>query len=151
MRPSTIPSIFNDGFFDNIFKDIDDSTKWYNAVASTTNSAYPYNVEVETDKNGNLIQTVLTIALAGIPRDNIEMKVVDNVLYISVDKSEVERVSEEDSNWSTQYKGISTRSQKYKFRLHDIDEERIKSRFENGLLEIALPAVKHKEVQIKID
>lgn len=146
-RRSTFPSLFsNDGYLDDILQNITEPTKWY-----YTQTAYPYNVEEFVDNLGNIQRTILTIALAGKRKEDIEMKIVDNTLHISVNKGDIKRAGDDTGSWRSAYTGISNRAQKYTFRLHDVDEDNITSRFENGLLEVTFPAVKHKELTINID
>lgn len=146
-RGNTFPSLFSSSYLDEILNMIEEPAKWY-----PTQTAYPYNVEEYKDKNGRVLKTILTFALAGVKKEDINISVVDNSLSVKVEKHETERtVPEDEHHWVTRHKGISQRALNLKFTLHDVDEEKITSRFENGLLEVTLPSVEHKTHTIKID
>ena len=136
------PSLFDQKTFESIFQALDEPARWYPAQ-----TAYPYNVEEERDETSRTTKTVLTFALAGVEKDAIKIEVIDNSLKVRVEKSESVR----EGNWVTRHKGISSRSLNLSFKLNDVDESKITSKFENGLLEITLPSIEHKTHNIKID
>lgn len=75
--------------------------------------------------------------LPGMSKENIELDFKDNVLSISAKQETATEESDEDRNYIRRER--STRSFSRQFILQDIDEDSIKARFENGILEVTLP------------
>lgn len=146
-RRTRIPSIYNPTTFDKLFEDLLN----FDDLVNVKNT-YPFDMVETTDKNGKLIKTELIFALAGIPKDKIDIKVEDGVLSISVDKYElVEENVDSDTDVKVVHRGISTRSSSVRFKLNDVAVDDITSKYENGLLTITLPAVTKPVKAINID
>lgn len=80
---------------------------------------------------------VVEAELPGMSRDNIELDFKDNVLSISAKQETATDESDEERNYIRRER--STRSFSRQFILQDIDEDNIKARFDNGILEVTLP------------
>ena len=138
-----LPAIFNDNWFNSLFGDIDKAFEIPNAV-------YPYNVKATTNKEGEPTSYIVEVALAGIGRDNIDIKVKDGHLKINVTKEE----GEEDTTATFVRKGISKRKGTLSFALSEkTDAKSITSVYTDGLLRVTVP-VKQPEIyniDIKVD
>lgn len=80
---------------------------------------------------------VVEAELPGMSRNNIELDFKDNVLSISAKQETAKDESDEERNYIRRER--STRSFSRQFILQDIDEDNIKARFDNGILEVTLP------------
>jgi HSP20 family protein len=134
------PSLFSDKWLDSLVSDKLDKF-W-----DIPNSHYPYDVKAFKDKDGNILDYVISVALAGIGKDNIKVKVKDNHLMIDVHKKD------ESANNSVSYrKGISQRKSELNFYLSDkIDKKKISSKYEDGLLTVNIPIKKSELIDIDI-
>lgn len=144
IRNRRIPSIITSNFFDELVDELFDHQKAFNVPAT-----YPYDISITKDENGNTISYKITYALAGIEKNNIDIKVVKDQLAICVKKKEETK----EDNVTYLHKGISHRTMDAKFNVgKDVDVDNITSKFENGLLEIFVPikAEVNKELNINI-
>lgn len=98
--------------------------------------SYPYNIYASKDDLGNITKHTIEVALAGIPKDKVSVKVIpakaSNYLCISVDNSN------QDKEMIT--KQTSNASYKVEFALsdsHDIDN--VSSQLKDGLLSVTVP------------
>ena len=129
------PAISTSNLIDRFVEEFSNND-WFN-----TKDTYPYNVAVKKTKDGELINTELTFAMAGIDKEDVNVKLEDNSLVITVNKpTQVEQDEDDKIITSFIHRGISTRSMKTKFNLNNVDVENITSSFKNGLLTISLPA-----------
>lgn len=89
---------------------------------------------------------VISMAVPGVEKDDINVEVHDNVITIS---SEKEETSEEtEKNFSR--KEYSYNSFRRTFRLpQNIQEEKIEANYENGELILQLPKVKPEATKVK--
>lgn len=140
-----LPALFNDNWFNNVFGEFEKAFDVPNAV-------YPYNVKTIEDDKGGLSEYIVEVALAGIGKNNIDVKVREGCLYIDVLKEE----KTEDCKKSCSYvkKGISVRKGSLSFVLNEnTDVKNILSTYVDGLLRVTVP-VKQPEVyniDIKVD
>jgi HSP20 family protein len=138
-----LPALFNDSWFKSLFGDVEKAFDIPNAV-------YPYNVKAVTNSNGEPQKYIVEVALAGISKNNIDVKVRDGHLYINISKEE----NEEEKNVSYVRKGISKRKGSLSFVLNEnTDPKNITSSYMDGLLRVTVP-VKQPEVynvDIKVD
>ena len=138
-----LPAIFNDNWFNSLFGDIEKAFEIPNAV-------YPYNVRAKTNDESEATAYIVEVALAGVGRNNIDIKVKDGHLKINVNKEE----GEEEKNTSYVRKGISKRKGCLSFALSEkTDAKNITSSYTDGLLQVTVP-VKQPEVyniDIKVD
>jgi len=138
-----LPAIFNDSWFNSLFGDIEKAFEIPNAV-------YPYNVRATTTQEGEVTAYIVEVALAGVGKNNIDIKVKDGHLKINVNKEE----GEEDKNASYVRKGISKRKGCLSFALSEkTDAKNITSSYTDGLLRVTVP-VRQPEVHnidIRVD
>lgn len=138
-----LPALFNDSWFKSIFGDFEKAFEIPNAV-------YPYNVKAQTNEEGEPLSYIVEVALAGVGKDYISVKVQDGKLNINIDKDE----SKDDSSSTYVRKGISRRKGSLSFTLNkNTDAKNITSTYVDGLLRVTVP-VKQPEVQnidIKVD
>ena len=138
-----LPAIFNDSWFNSLFGDLEKAFEIPNAV-------YPYNVRAKTNDEGEATAYIVEVALAGVGRNNIDIKVKDGHLKINVNKEE----GEEEKNNTYVRKGISKRKGSLSFALSEkTDAKNITSSYTDGLLQVTVP-VKQPEVyniDIKVD
>ena len=93
---------------------------------------------------------VLKAEMPGMKREDIEIKLVDNVVTISGERKKEEKVEEKD------YYRIERRSGSFfrSFRLPvDVKHEEIVAKFRNGMLELKLPKTdkaKNREFKVPI-
>ncbi len=130
-----LPALFNDSWFKSLFGDFEKAFEVPNAV-------YPYNVKAITNSEGEPSAYVVEVALAGVGKNNINVKIQDNRLHINVDKDEEEELP------STSYvrKGISRRKGNLSFHLNEnTDAKNITSAYSDGMLRVTVP-VKLPEV-----
>lgn len=140
-----LPALFNDNWFNNVFGEFEKAFDVPNAV-------YPYNVKTVKDKNDELKEYVVEVALAGVGKNNIDVKVRDGHLYIEVLKEE----KTEDSINSCFYvkRGISTRKGQLSFLLNEnANVKEIKSSYIDGLLRVTVPVTQPEvlNIDIKVD
>jgi len=138
-----LPAIFNDSWFNSLFGDLEKAFEIPNAV-------YPYNVRATTNSEGEPTSYIVEVALAGVGKNNIDIKVKDGHLKINVIKEE-----EEDEKTATYVrKGISKRKGSLSFALSEkTDAKNISSSYTDGLLRVTVP-VRQPEVyniDIKVD
>lgn len=138
-----LPAIFNDSWFNSLFGDLEKAFEVPNAV-------YPYNVRAKTNDEGEATAYIVEVALAGVGKNNIDIKVKDGHLKINVNKEE----GEEEKNTSYVRKGISKRKGSLSFALSEkTDAKNITSSYTDGLLQVTVP-VKQPEIyniDIKVD
>jgi HSP20 family molecular chaperone IbpA len=138
-----LPALFNDSWFKSIFGDIEKAFEIPNAV-------YPYNVKAVTNKEGEPLSYIVEVALAGVGKNHINVKVQDGKLNINVDKDE----SNDEPESTYVRKGISKRKGSLSFTLNkNTDAKNITSTYVDGLLRVTVP-VKQPEVHnidIKVD
>jgi len=134
-----LPALFNDSWLESAFDKIDRAFDVPGAV-------YPYNVYTVHDENKEPKEYVIEVALAGVGKNNIDVKVRDSRLHINVKKDE--------SNADITYvkKGISQRNGQLTFRLNEnTDIKNIKSSYTDGLLRVTVPVLQPEVIDIDVD
>jgi HSP20 family molecular chaperone IbpA len=138
-----LPALFNESWLKDAVGDMDKAFDVPNAV-------YPYDIKAVKNKEGVAEKYIVEVALAGIGRDNIDVKVRDGHLFIGVNKEG----TQEDAEGSYIRKGISKRKGEISFALNEnTDVKNISSTYTDGLLRVTVP-VKQPEVHnidIKVD
>ncbi|HSH35457.1 Hsp20/alpha crystallin family protein [Schnuerera sp.] len=110
-----------DKIFDTILEEFDDKTFSYD----------PMKVDIkERDK-----EYVLEAELPGTNKDNINLEIRDDILTISVEREE--EFNEERENYIRRERRFG--SFKRSFYVDDVDQEKVKAKFENGILKVRLP------------
>lgn len=141
-----LPALFNDSWFNSLF------TSELDKAFDVPNAIYPYNVKTIKNKNGELTEYVVEVALAGIGKNNIDIKVRDGYLYISVTKEE--KTEECKDSCSYVKRGISTRKGQLSFLLNEnANVKEIKSSYVDGLLRVTVPVTQPEvlNIDIKVD
>ena len=139
-----LPALFNDNWFNNVFGEFEKAFDVPNAV-------YPYNVKT-IKENDELKEYVVEVALAGVGKDNIDVRVREGYLYIDVQKDE----KPEDAKSSGYYvkRGISSRKGQLSFLLNEnANVKEIKSSYIDGLLKVTVPVTQPEvlNIDIKVD
>jgi len=136
---SRMPDLFSPNWLNNI------ADTWDRAL-DAPNAVYPYNIKLIRNKSGEEVQYEIELALAGVSRENIEVKVKDSDLNIDIKQSET--VGDE-----AQYlrKGISHRKGKLSFSLGEkVNKKKIKSSYVDGLLTVTIPLIEPETLDIDI-
>jgi HSP20 family protein len=137
---SQLPALFNESWFSELFKDLDKAYDIPNAV-------YPYNVKATTDKDKVPTSYTIEVALAGVGKENISVKVQDRHLNIDISKEE----ETTDEIISYVKKGISRRKGQLSFALSDkTDAKNITSTYVDGLLRVTVPVVQPEVINIDV-
>jgi HSP20 family molecular chaperone IbpA len=135
-----LPALFNDNWLNNIFGEVDKAFDVPNAV-------YPYNVLQVRNTKDEILQYEVEVALAGVGKDSIDVKVRDGKLHIDINKDK-EEVSETVTYLK---KGISQRKGSMTFNLDEkVNSKKISSSYKDGLLKIIIPAVKPETIDIDV-
>ncbi len=94
-------------------------------------SSYPLRVDVKENDDEYLVQA----EIPGVNKDDIYAEIKDDILTIAVERKE--ETNEEKENYIRQERrfGSFTRS----FYVEDVDQDNIKAKFENGILNMKLP------------
>ena len=130
-----LPALFSDRWLDGLFDDVD-------RAFDVPGAHYPYDVKSYTNKEGEVSKYEIDVALAGIGKEGIKVKVKDGYLTIDINKEEVE----ENSHASYARKGISKKKATMSFHLaENVDVKNISSDYKDGLLKVSVP-VKQPEV-----
>jgi len=145
---TTIPGLFSPNWFEQIINSSNepatDASRIY--YADTT---YPYNIILTKDDNDNPSEYTIEIALAGIGKDNISVKVRDGKLLINITRPE-----DDVPDDTRQYlrRGISQKKSSVSFTLSkDVDNKNIKSTYVDGLLQITVPCIQPETQNIDIN
>jgi HSP20 family protein len=135
-----LPALFNDNWLNNIFGEVDKAFDVPNAV-------YPYNVLQVRNKDQEVIQYEVEVALAGVGKENIDVKVRDGKLHINILKEK-----EEPTDTIAYLKrGISQRKGSMTFNLDEkVNSKKISSSYKDGLLKVIIPVVKPETIDIDI-
>lgn len=134
-----LPALFNDSWLEGLFDGLDLPARAFDVPGAH----YPYDVRALYNNDGEIYRYEIDVALAGIGKDSIGIKVRDGSLIIDVDKEQVEK--EEHVKYAR--KGISKRKTTMSFHLaENVDVKNISSEYKDGLLRVSVP-VKQPEVQ----
>ena len=133
-----MPRMFDWGFdkmFNAMLEEFDDRFSYY-----------PVRVDIkEKDK-----EYLLEAEIPGVNKEQINLKIKDDILTIAVEGKE--EIKEEKENYIRQERRYG--SFKRSFYVEDVDQENIKAKFKNGILEIKLPKkepTSQKENRISIE
>lgn len=133
-----LPALFNDSWLENAFESIDRAFDVPGAV-------YPYNVLTTFNEKDELKEYIIEVALAGIGKGNIDVKVRDGRLHISIKKEESVDVV------SYVKRGISQRSGQMSFKLNEnTNIKKINSSYIDGLLRVTVPVIQPAVMDIDI-
>ena len=94
--------------------------------------------------------TIVRAELPGVRKEDVDLKVENNVLTLRGEKRRDEAAEQEHYHRSERHYGSFTRS----FKLPStVDTSRIQARYENGVLEIVVPKAeeaKPKQIEVKV-
>lgn len=133
-----LPSLFDSMFPTKVFKD-NSRNNW---DAFFTNDVFPYDVKVHHNKDGSETKTELVFAVAGVHKDDINIKIDGDYLQI-----DIKQLNQDETDVEYIRRGLSHRSMSKKFYLNNVDKTNIESKLENGLLTISLPTLKRSDVK----
>ena len=139
--PSYFPTVTNDSL-----------QKWISSVEQLfkqpIKEVFPYPIDVKkvySNKTGKLIKLVFDVALAGLSKDYIKVQLKKGkYLTIKIAKPEnaaetAETNADEEIEYVYSSRALAYREGEVTFRIfNDIDIDKFKPTFENGLLEIEL-------------
>jgi HSP20 family protein len=138
-----LPALFHDRWFDSVFEGLDGWTKAFDIP----NASYPYNVKTTKDKDGNIAEYSIEVALAGVGKNNIDVKVRDGHLHINVLKED--ELTEDVASYIK--RGISKRKGQLSFVLGDhVNIKKIESTYIDGLLKVVVPVIQPETVNVDI-
>ena len=96
-------------------------------------------------------EIVAKAGLPGLAKEDIEVKVTDNVLTIKGEKKKEQEVKEKDYYRSERSYGSFMRSVELP---REVQADKIKATFKNGILEVRFPVseeARKKEIRVKVD
>jgi HSP20 family protein len=136
-----LPALFNDSWLNSLFGEFDKAFDVPNAV-------YPYNVVQITNSKKDVTHYEIEVALAGVGRDNIDVKVRDGKLHIDVSKDK----DEPQESLLYLKRGISQRKGSLAFNLDEkvVNSKKITSSYKDGLLKVVIPVVQPETLDIDI-
>lgn len=123
---------FLDRMFDSMLEEFDDT---YN----------PIKVDIkERDK-----EYLLEAEIPGVDKDDITLEIKDDILTLAVERKE--EIDEEKENYIRKERRYG--SFRRSFYIDDVDQDKIKAKFKNGVLKVKLPKKKtsSKENRIPIE
>lgn len=134
-RSLTYP-YFADRFFDSFFDQNEES------------SLPTFAPVVDIEEKGN--EYLVIAELPGVKKDDVKIKLKDNVLTISGEKKMEKKINEKNFHQTERIFGSFQRC----FRLPElVDQEKIAAEFKNGILNIAIPKLAEaepKSIEIKV-
>lgn len=136
-----LPALFNDNWLHAFFTNVDKAFEIPNAV-------YPYNVIQIKNSAEETIKYEVEVALAGIGKENIDVKVRDGQLHIIINENT--KTSEETKTFLK--KGISQRKGSITFNLDEkVNVKRITSTYKDGLLCVSIPVAQPETYDVDIE
>lgn len=90
---------------------------------------------------------LVTAELPGIKKEQIGINIIENRLSISVKQLDIVTEENDKNNTYLRRESMQHSSRTITFP-HPLDEERVKASYRNGLLEITIPKVKGKTIDI---
>lgn len=137
---SRLPDLFNDNWLTSSVGN------WEKAL-DVPNAVYPYNIKLIKNNKGEDQQYEIEVALAGIGKNNIDVRVKDAFLHIDVKHAD----PEDKEKKSFLRKGISNRTGKLSFSLGEkVQKKKISSSYIDGLLKVVVPVTQPETLDIDI-
>jgi HSP20 family molecular chaperone IbpA len=137
-----LPALFNEHWLDSVFDNVDRAFDVPNAV-------YPYNVLAVKDKDKEITHYEVHVALAGVSKNSIHVKVRDGKLHIEVSSATAESNPEQPSLYLK--RGISQRAGNLTFNLDKkVNCKNITSSYIDGLLKVIIPVTKPEAINVDI-
>ncbi len=136
-----LPALFNDNWLNSVFGEVEKAFDVPNAV-------YPYNVLQVRNSKQEVTQYKVEVALAGVGKDNIDVKVRDGKLHINIGKEKEDQID----TISYLKKGISQRKGSMTFNLDEkVNSKKISSSYKDGLLQVTIPVVQPETIDVDIE
>jgi HSP20 family molecular chaperone IbpA len=136
---SRLPDLFNDNWLSTAIGNLDKALDVPNAV-------YPYNIKLIKNEKGEEKQYEIEVALAGVGKNNIDVKVKDTLLNI-----EVKCLDQEEGKNSFLRRGISQRKGSLSFSLGEkVQKKKISSSYIDGLLKVVVPLAQPETLDIDV-
>jgi HSP20 family protein len=126
---SRVPA-FQRLFFDDVFGR--DLFNWENNNFSTTSTTLPSVNIKETDDNYEV-----EVAAPGMNKDDFKVTLEDGQLFISSSKQQ--QVNSEEENYTRREFSYQSFQRSFLLPKNVVDEDRIRARYENGLLLLSIP------------
>ena len=126
---TTFPALYGEESFNRLAEEL------FNGSFLNDKQAYPTDIVQISDDKGQVTGYEITVALAGIDKQNVEVSTDNDVLVITVKKAE----KTENKTKTFLQRGISQRSMESRYGLHGIDKGNIKATFNEGMLKVELP------------
>lgn len=133
------PAIFGWDAFDKAFSDMFSHDALLEAP-----QGYPTDVIETRGNDGEVTGYEVDVALAGIPKENVEISVEKDTLTISIKKVE----KEENETRRYVRNSMARRSMQVKYGLHGIDKNKIKADLSDGMLRVELPLAEEAKPRI---
>ncbi len=138
-----LPALFNDNWLNSVFGDFDKAFDVPNAV-------YPYNVVQVTNSVKEVTEYRVEVALAGVGKENIDVKVREGKLQINILYPKEKEETPETVSYLK--KGISQRKGSMTFNLDEkVSAKKITSSYKDGLLQIVIPVVQPETIDVDIE
>ena len=121
-------SLIPRNYFGDIFEDFMPSTKEYNMKCDIYEKDGAYNIEMDAP---------------GFNKDEIKIEAKKDYLTITAEKSD--EVNDEDKDKNYIHRERSYGKYQRSFYLHDLDSDKVKAEFNNGVLNITVPKKEETE------
>ena len=135
---SQFPTFFDAPIVKDLFDSLSGDFREYGK------SSFPYPINLYTnfvDKQAT--ETVLEVALAGFTKNEIKVKIEDNMLFVVLEKKTIEKSGSDESKFHT--RGIAKRNASISYTLSQTaDADNIKVSFEDGILKVVVPVKKEE-------
>ena len=118
--------------------------RWYRTEPTKVNAP---SVDVYVDKD----DIVIKAELPGMEKDDIEVNLTNHLLTLKGEKKREEKIKEEDYLYSERAYGNFSRTLELP---SDVQGEKVKASFKNGVLEIRLPVAETaiaKTIKVKVE
>lgn len=104
-----------------------------------------YSNRMRVDIREDEEKYILEAELPGIKKEEIVLEAKDNILTISIEKNE--KIDEEKENYIIKERRYGSMSRS--FSIDNVNIEKIKAKFENGILSVTLPKLESKNNKSK--
>ncbi len=136
-----LPALFNDNWLNIMFGEVEKAFE-------APNAGYPYNVIQVRNSKQEDVQYEVEVALAGVGKENIDVKVRGGQLHINIAKNK------DEPSDATMYlkRGISQRKGSMTFNLDEkVNSKNITSSYKDGLLRVVIPVVQPETIDVDIE
>lgn len=148
-------SRFHDDFFSRFETLMDDVWNGFSLDASLFDQIQPKGAFPKVNVRSTDCDYKVDIAVAGHDKDDVELELKDNALFIKADKQEESGEKDEDGTWLR--REIAQRSFRRVVKFPEqVDPEKIDCKYENGIISCSIGKVQcepeeDNSIKIKID